>query len=100
MLLENRGTLIPTVTEKIPRLRNTSGTNREIESKPALLYDAITRMTRGAIYVVTHDQRYLNLLRASAESLKQLMPDLPITVFSQFPVEGCQFNEVKMVEPQ
>src|SRR5438876_4187783 len=56
-------------------------------------------MTRGAIYVVTHDKRYLNLLRASAESLKSVMPGLPITVFSQFPVEGPNFDEVKIVEP-
>src|SRR5262249_2008656 len=64
-----------------------------------LLYDAITRMTRGAIYVVTHDPRYVNLLHASAGSLKRVMPELPITVFSQFPVEG-QFDEVRRVEPE
>lgn len=56
-------------------------------------------MTRGAIYVVTHDQRYLNLLRASAESLKRVMPDLPVTVFSQFPVEGA-FDDVKIIQPE
>jgi hypothetical protein len=65
----------------------------------ALLYDAITRMTRGAIYVVMHDPRYLNLLRASVESLKRVMPELPVTVFSQFPVEGLHFSEVRKVEP-
>jgi hypothetical protein len=54
----------------------------------ALLYDAITRMTRGAIYVVMHDPRYLNLLRASVESLKRVMPELPVTVFFQYPAEG------------
>ena len=64
-----------------------------------LLYDANTPMTRGAIYVVTHDQRYLNLLRASAESLKRVMPELPVTVFSQFPVEAPYFDEVRKVEP-
>ena len=64
-----------------------------------VLYDAITRMTRGAIYVVTHDQRYLNLLRASAEGLKRVMPDLPITVFSQFPVVGA-FDDVKIIKPE
>ncbi len=55
-------------------------------------------MSQGAIYVVTQDQRYLNLLRASAESLKKAMPGLPITVFSQFPVEGPHFDEVRKVE--
>lgn len=44
-------------------------------------------MSTGAIYVITQDERYLNLLRTSVESLKCAMPDLPITVFSQFPVE-------------
>jgi len=56
-------------------------------------------MTRGAIYVVTHDQRYLYLLHASAESLKRVMPELPVTVFSQFPVEGPYFDKVWKVEP-
>ena len=56
-------------------------------------------MTRGAIYVVTHDPRYLNLLRASVESLKRVMPELPVTVFSEFPVEGLLFSEARKVEP-
>jgi len=55
-------------------------------------------MSQGAIYIVTQDECYLNLLRASAESLKKAMPSLPITVFSQFPVEGPPFDEVRIVE--
>src|ERR1044071_1544147 len=45
-------------------------------------------MTRGAIYIVTRDAVYLNLLRASVEQLKRVMPDLPVTVFSEFPADG------------
>jgi hypothetical protein len=55
-------------------------------------------MTQGAIYIVTQDERYLNLLRASAESLKRAMPGLPVTVFSQFPVAGPHFDEVRIVK--
>jgi hypothetical protein len=55
-------------------------------------------MSQGAIYIVTQDERYLNLLSASAESLKKAMPCLPITVFSQFPVEGPHFDDVRIVE--
>ena len=55
-------------------------------------------MSQGAIYIVTQDERYLNLLRASAESLKKAMPGLPVTVFSQFPVTGPHFDEVRRVE--
>lgn len=45
-------------------------------------------MRRGAIYIVTRDTKYLNLLRSSVESLKSAMPDLPVTVFSDLPAEG------------
>jgi len=55
-------------------------------------------MLCGAIYIVTQDERYLNLLRASAESLRKAMPDLPVTVFSQFPIKGSQFDEVRIIE--
>src|SRR5713226_5693158 len=56
-------------------------------------------MSTGAIYIVSQDERYLNLLRASAESLKRAMPDLPVTVFSQFPIEGPHFDNVTLVKP-
>lgn len=55
-------------------------------------------MSNGAIYIVTQNELYLNLLRASAESLKQAMPGLPITVFSQFPVSGLDFAQIVQVE--
>src|SRR5439155_27326438 len=55
-------------------------------------------MSQGAIYIVTQDERYLNLLRASAESLKKAMPGLPATDFSQFPVTGPHFDEVRRVQ--
>ena len=44
-------------------------------------------MSNSVIYIVTQDECYLNLLRASVESLKRAMPKLPVTVFSQFPIE-------------
>jgi hypothetical protein len=43
---------------------------------------------RGAIYIVTRDTKYLNLLRSSTESLKRVMPDLPVTVFTDVAAEG------------
>jgi len=52
-------------------------------------------MTRGAIYIVTRDAVYLNLLRASVEQLKRVMPHLPVTVFSEFPAEGS-FDVVRI----
>jgi hypothetical protein len=51
-------------------------------------------MSIGAIYVITRDERYVNLLRASVESLKGAMPDLPITVFSEFPVTHSALDRV------
>ena len=56
-------------------------------------------MSNGAIYIVTQDPRYVDLLRTSAERLKTVMPDLPITVFSQFPVSGAWCDRVIHVEP-
>jgi len=51
-------------------------------------------MADGAVYIITKDERYVNLLQASAASLKRVMPDLPITVFSQFPVSSATFDKV------
>jgi hypothetical protein len=56
-------------------------------------------MTNGAVYIITQDPRYVGLMMTSAASLKQAMPDLPITVFSQFPVESSLFERVEPVEP-
>lgn len=55
-------------------------------------------MSSGAIYIITHDERYLDLLRHSAESVNHAMPDLPITVFSQFPIASPLFDRVIPVE--
>ena len=55
-------------------------------------------MSQGAIYIITQDPRYAGLLLASAASLKRVMPDLPITVFSQFPVESPLLERVIRVE--
>jgi hypothetical protein len=56
-------------------------------------------MSNGAIYIVTRDPRYVQLLCISAERLKTMMPDLPITVFSQFPIDNPCFERVIRVEP-
>ena len=55
-------------------------------------------MKTGAIYIITQDSRYRGLLLNSAASLKRVMPDLPITVFSQFPLESSDFERVIRVE--
>jgi hypothetical protein len=56
-------------------------------------------MSNGAVYIITQDQRYVDLLLTSAASLKRAMPDLPITLFSQFPVESPHFDKVIRVQP-
>ena len=56
-------------------------------------------MSRGAVYIITQDPRYVDLLLTSAASLKRAMPDLPITVFSQFAVDSPFFERVVPVEP-
>jgi hypothetical protein len=56
-------------------------------------------MSQGAIYIITQDPRYVGLLLTSAASLKRAMPELPITVFSQFPVESQLFEKVIRVDP-
>lgn len=55
-------------------------------------------MKIGVIYIITQDSRYTQLLLNSAASLKRAMPDLPITVFSQFPIESPNFERVIRVE--
>src|SRR5579863_9013179 len=55
-------------------------------------------MSIGALYIITQDPRYVGLVLTSAASLRKAMPDLPITVFSQFPVESGLFERVIRVE--
>ena len=55
-------------------------------------------MNQGAIYIVTQNERYTGLLLNSVATLKRAMPDLPVTVFSQFPVESPLFERVIRVE--
>lgn len=43
---------------------------------------------RGAIYIATRDARYLNLLTSSVAQLKRIMPELPVTVFSDLTAQG------------
>jgi len=56
-------------------------------------------MSCGAVYIITQDSRYVDLLLTSAASLKRAMPDVPITVFSQFPVNSEYFERVIPVQP-
>ena len=56
-------------------------------------------MRNGALYIVTQDPRYTDMVLVSAESLKQAMPDLPITLFSQFPVKSPHLDNVVIVTP-
>ena len=56
-------------------------------------------MSNGALYIITQDSRYVELLLTSAASLKKAMPDLPITVFSQFPLESSLFETIVRIEP-
>jgi hypothetical protein len=55
-------------------------------------------MKIGAIYIITQDARYTKMLLDSAASLKRVMPDLPITAFSQFPLESPDFERVVRVD--
>jgi len=55
-------------------------------------------MSCGAIYIITQDARYTRLLLNSVARLKRVMPDLPITVFTQFPLESPSFERVVRVE--
>ena len=41
-------------------------------------------MSQRAIYIITQGAQYVGLLLTSAASLKRAMPQLQITVFSQF----------------
>ena len=55
-------------------------------------------MSTGALYIITQDPRYVDLLLTSAASLKKAMPELPISVFSQFSVESDLFDKVFSVD--
>jgi hypothetical protein len=56
-------------------------------------------MSHGALYIITQDPRYIDLLLTSAASLRKAMPELPISVFSQFPLKSELFERVFPVEP-
>jgi hypothetical protein len=58
-----------------------------------------SEMSNGALYIITQNPRYVGLALGSAASLKKAMPGLPITLFSQFPVERQLFEKVVVVEP-
>jgi len=55
-------------------------------------------MSNGALYIITKDPRYVDMLLTSAASLKKVMPELPITVFSEFPVQSPFIDKVVQVK--
>jgi len=55
-------------------------------------------MPRGAIYILTQNERYIDLALQSMASLKRAMPDLPVTVFSQFPINSPLVERVVAVQ--
>jgi hypothetical protein len=57
------------------------------------------KTSNGALYIITQDRRYVDMLLTSAASLKEAMPDLPITVFSQFPFNSSFIDNVVIVRP-
>jgi hypothetical protein len=56
-------------------------------------------MPSGAIYILTQNERYVDLALQSVASLKRAMPDLPVTVFSQFPISSPLIERVVPVQP-
>jgi hypothetical protein len=56
-------------------------------------------MTTGAIYILTQDARYLPLALESLATVKRVMPDLPVTFLSQFPVSNSLIDRVIPVAP-
>ena len=55
-------------------------------------------MSNGAIYILTQNERYVNLALQSIASVKRAMPDLPVTVFSQFPLTSPLVERVIPVQ--
>jgi hypothetical protein len=55
--------------------------------------------TNGAIYILTQDERYVDLALESIGSLKRAMPDLPVTVFSQFVMNSPLVERILPVQP-
>lgn len=51
---------------------------------------------RGVIYVAT-GQRYVDEARVSAASLKNHHPDLPVTLFTEHPVDNPLFDHVEII---
>ena len=56
-------------------------------------------MQNGVIYILTQNERYVNLALQSIASVKRVMPDLPVTVFSQFPISSPLIERVISVQP-
>ncbi len=51
-------------------------------------------MQNGAIYILTQNKLYVDLALQSIASLKQKMPELPVTVFSEFPIDSPLIEQV------
>jgi hypothetical protein len=58
-------------------------------------------MSQGIIYLVSGGRSYLGELRTSLESLRRVEPDLPVTVFSRFPLpRGTKADFQKIDSPE
>ena len=56
-------------------------------------------MTTGAIYILSQDARYVPLAVQSLATVKRVMPQLPVTFLSQFPVSSPLIDRVISIEP-
>ena len=56
-------------------------------------------MQNGAIYILTQNKLYVDLALQSIASLKKKMPDLPVTVFSEFSIDSSLIERIIPVPP-
>lgn len=56
----------------------------------------MSTLSRGIIYIVT-GQKFVDEACLSAASVKQCMPDIPITIFSDVPLSSALFDQVVLI---
>lgn len=79
-------------------IHRTAAIRDSLADSPSQFDSPGARISQGAIYILTQNERYVSLALQSAASLKQAMPELPITVFSQFPISSPLFERVVSVQ--
>ena len=52
---------------------------------------------RGIIYIVT-GQKFIDQACCSAASIKKCMPDVPITIFADVPIDSTLFDQVVPID--